>query len=385
MGEFIKLRDVKNIAAIVTAGFVSVMLLAAPSAWAAGAATVVSKDNRVEMAGGAGSWAAATAGQELQIGDRLKTGEDSRATVRMSDGSVLQMDELTTIEIKAPKASNSGATLSVPGGAVFFSNSGRSREVGIETPSANGAIRGTAFLLRVRPTGESEASMIEGLLDLSNSGGVVSARPGEQARAAGNAGPAKSIYGDTGDTGPWYLVIEGQFRGVKSLRRADKLAFMNAVPNSIKRYRQVAPQLSGGAVMVRKEWARDVLKEAFKAVGSDCGMRGRILHSVIAAAPELAAELTELAVALGPDCAGAFGGGGGAPSNGGDFGNPPDANSALPPADVGGSGGGGQGNVIAICHNGHTIFVSPQGAEFHLRNHRGDTLGPCQVTPVTNR
>ena len=41
-------------------------------------------------------------------------------------------------------------------------------------------------------------------------------------------------------------------------------------------------------------------------------------------------------------------------------------------------------NSVAICHNGHTIMVSPQGAENHLRNHPGDTLGPCEVTPVQN-
>lgn len=370
------------LAAIVTAGFL--MLFSAQSAVGAGAATLTSKDNRVEVASGGGVWSAAAAGRELQIGDRLKTGEDSRATVRMSDGSVLQLDELTTIEIKAPKVAGSGATLSVPGGAAFFSNSGSSREVQIETPSANGAIRGTAFLLTVNPNGgQSAVSMIEGLFDLSNSNGKVTARQGEKAQAAG-AGPSKDLYGETGDTGPWYLVIEGQFQGVKSLRKADKIAFMNAVPGSIKRFKQVSSQLSGGAAIARKEWARDILEEAFKAVGGDCGARAGILRSVIAAVPEKAAELTELAVALGPDCAGAFGGGGGAPpSSGGDFGNAPDSSLAPPPGSVG--GGGGQGNVVAICLRGRTIFVSPQGAEEILRNNPGATLGACQVTPVTNR
>ncbi len=372
-------------AALYSAGIVSVLLLTANATLAAGAATVVSKDNRVEVSGAGGAgWAAASAGQDLQVGDQLKTGEDSRATVRMTDGSILQLDELTTIAIKAPKTAGAGVTLSVPGGAAFFSNQGHSREVSVETPSANGAIRGTAFLLTVNPNGgQSEVSMIEGAFELSNSGGNVLARQGEQARAAGG-GPAKGWYGDLGNTAPWYLVLEGQLPAVQSLRKVGKEQFLGTLPKAIKRYRQIAPQVSGRAAMVRKDWALDVLEEAFKAAGPDCGMRARILRSVIAAAPEKAPELTELAISLGPDCAGAFGGGGASPSSDSDgFGNPASLNNSLPPFPS--IGGGGQGNVIAICHNGQTIFVSPQEAEAHLRNHGGDTLGACTVTPVTNR
>lgn len=346
-------------------------------------ATLVSKDNRVEIARGAGGWASASAGQSLSVGDRLKTGEESRATVRLNDGSVLQMDEFTTIEIKPPKVASASATLSIPGGAAFFSNDGGSREVQIETPSANGAIRGTAFLLTVnRDSGQSEVSMIEGAFQMSAQGGNVTARQGEQARTDGGS-PAKGVYGDTGDTAPWYLVIEGQLPAVQNLGDVGKGQLLSALPSAIGRYRQVAPQLSGGAAIVRKQWAVDILKEAFRAVGPDCGMRARILKSIIAAVPEQAAKLTEAAIAAGPDCAGAFGQGAGAPPPpDDDFGPPPPLNPPTLPGSFGGSGG--QGNVIAICHNGRTIFVSPQAAEQHLNNHPGDTLGACQVTPTTN-
>ena len=352
------------------------------------AATLVSKDNRVDLARGGSGWAAASAGQSLNVGDRLKTGEESRAVVRMADGSVLQLDELTTIEIKPPKG-NSGATLNMPSGAgYFFSRGGAGREVAIETPSANGAIRGTAFLLAVnRTTGGTAVSMIEGAFNLTGSGGSVTARQGEQARA-GAEGTGKSIYGDTGDTAPWYLVVENHLPAVQHLRGANKSELLTALSGGISQFQQVAPQMSGGTTIVRREWATDVLREAFKAVGSNCGMRGRILHSIIAAAPDKASELTELAVALGPECASAFGGGGtGTPPSSqdeGDFGDaPPSLGGQVPlPGTI--IGGGGQGNVVAICHNGRTIFVSPQGAEAHLNNHPGDTLGACQVTPNQN-
>ena len=373
------------LAGLVSAGCLFTLALPAQDVDGSNAATLVSKDNRVDIAGASGAWSPANAGQTLRAGDRLKTGEDSRANVRMADGSVLQLDELTTIEIKPPKAANSSATLNVPSGAAyFFSQGGKSREVRVETPSANGAIRGTAFLLTVdRADGQTAVAMIEGVFELSNSGGSVTARQGEKAQA-GSAGPAKNRYGDTGDTGPWYLVIENKLPAVQSLRNVPKSLLLEALPGAIKQFRQVAPQLSGGATMVRRESALDILREAFNAVGPDCGMRARILRSVIAAAPEQAAALTELAIELGPDCAAAFGGGGaGGGSDTGDRGSPPMLAGTTPPGTIG--GGGGQGNLIAICHNGRTIFVSPQGAEYHLRNHPGDTLGQCQVTPVQNQ
>ena len=97
--------------------------------------------------------------KRCSFGDRIRRPvEDSRAVVRMADGSVLQLDEFTTIEIKPPKGGASAATLNVPSGGAFFFNRAGSRRVPIETPSANGAIRGTAFLLTVsQPDGRTIA------------------------------------------------------------------------------------------------------------------------------------------------------------------------------------------------------------------------------------
>jgi ferric-dicitrate binding protein FerR (iron transport regulator) len=109
-----------SLAGVVSATCLFACGLSAQDASSSSAATLVSKDNRVDVAGASGGWAAASAGQALHVGDRLKTGEDSRANVRMADGSVLQLDELTTIEIKPPKVANTSATLKVPSGAAYF-------------------------------------------------------------------------------------------------------------------------------------------------------------------------------------------------------------------------------------------------------------------------
>jgi hypothetical protein len=226
--------------------------------------------------------------------------------------------------------------------------------------------------------------MITGAFELSNSGGTVLAKQGDQANA-GAGGTTKGRYGETGDTGPWYLVLESQTSSARRLVSLDKSQFLQTLPSAIKQFKHVASNVSGGATMARRDWAPDILREAFRAVGSDCAAKAAILRSIIAAAPDQAAALTELAIAEAPNCAGAFGGNGagGGGQGEGDFG-PPALNNVVPLA-PGFAGGGGQGNLVAICHNGHTIFVSPQGAENHLQHHPGDTLGPCQVTPVQNR
>jgi ferric-dicitrate binding protein FerR (iron transport regulator) len=156
----------------------SVLLAQQPGS---GQATLLKTDNRVEISRG-GAWSAAAAGQALNIGDQLRTGEDSRATVQLADGSVLQLDELTTIQIKPPSEAGDKATLNLPKGSAFFFSRGKSREVKIETPAANGAIRGTAFVLHVTSSATA-VSMIEGAFALSNSGGSVTAHEGQAADA----------------------------------------------------------------------------------------------------------------------------------------------------------------------------------------------------------
>jgi hypothetical protein len=355
--------------------------LAAASA-SAQTATLLGKENVVSVARGSGGWTAASVGQTLEVGDRLRTGEESRARVRLEDGSVLQLDELTTIQIKPPQTAATRATLSVPEGAAFFFSRGRS-QVGIETPSANGAIRGTAFILRVTRS-ITEVSMVTGVFDLSSAAGRVTAREREQARAGAAQAPGKSVLSDRGDSAPWYLVVENDLPAPRRLRGASKAQFLQALPAATIQWRQVAPQLAGAATLTRREWSRDILRVSFEAVGADCGMRARILESVIAANPAEASELLELAISLGPECANAFGGDGPAPrpEAGIDGFGPPPTTFINPP--FLGGGGGAQGNAVAICHNGRTIFVSPSAAEAHLRNHPGHRIGACQVTPTTN-
>lgn len=174
-------------------------------------------------------------------------------------------------------------------------------------------------------------------------------------------------------------MIQSELPQGKTMQTAGKAEFLAAVVAAAQKFPSAAPQIARAAADAHPEWKKDILRAIFQGLGTDdCRLLGKVL-SALATGPD-ANELTELALELAPNCAPSFGGGPG--GGGGGFGAPP-ANLNPPPGSIG--GGGGQGNVVAICHNGMTIFVSPQGAENHLRVHAGDTLGACVVTPVTNR
>src|SRR5512145_2135401 len=70
-------------------------------AW--GKSVLLTIEGKVEVArAGTLAWAAGTTNQILQIGDRVRTGIRSRATLRHSDLNVIRLDELTTLQIQAP-------------------------------------------------------------------------------------------------------------------------------------------------------------------------------------------------------------------------------------------------------------------------------------------
>ena len=172
--------------------------------------------------------------------------------------------------------------------------------------------------------------------------------------------------------------------GNRSMQSVPKADFLQALCSAVKKHRSAAPQIVRVAVAARPEWKNDILRTAFNCLGTgDCRLLGGVLRGAIAGSPGDASELTALAIELAPGCASSFPGTGGEPGE--DYGNFGTAPGNLNPVPGTIAGGGGQGNVVAICHNGETLFVSPGQAEEHLNNHPGDTLGGCVVTGTQNQ
>jgi tetratricopeptide (TPR) repeat protein len=172
-------------------------------------AMVLSKENIVDAAKTGGPWAPATVGQSLVIRDRLRTGEDSRAAIRLTDLSVLRVDELTTIEITPPANKSDEPSLNVKEGATYFFSREKSREMRIETPAANGAIRGTEFVVRVAVNGSTTFTILDGEVQVSNAQGSVLLTNGEQAKVDVGSAPRKTAVLDAVNVIQWCLYYPG--------------------------------------------------------------------------------------------------------------------------------------------------------------------------------
>ena len=89
-----------------------------------------------------GAWMLVQTNQVLSVGDRLRTGERSRASVRLRDLSVLRLGESTSIEIEAPAQGRTKSSIKVQTGIMYFQGKEKAIEHQIRTPLVRSAIRG---------------------------------------------------------------------------------------------------------------------------------------------------------------------------------------------------------------------------------------------------
>jgi len=182
---------------------------AARAQHAGGSAEVLSVENVVDVAPGSGPWSSAAAGQPLAIRDRLRTGEESRAAVRLANSSILRVDELTETEILPPRETAGKPTLNLKQGAAYFFSRENAQEVQVQTPAANGAIRGTEFVARVGPHGKTSFIMLDGELELANAAGTILVRSGEAAEVEPGAPPRKTAVLNAISSIQWCLYYPG--------------------------------------------------------------------------------------------------------------------------------------------------------------------------------
>jgi tetratricopeptide (TPR) repeat protein len=173
------------------------------------AATLISKENLVDSSRPPAQWRSATVGQELIAHDRLRTGEDSRAAMRFGDSTVLRIDELTEEEILPPQVAGAKPTMDLKQGSAYFFSREKSREIHVQTPAANGAIRGTEFAVVVAADGTTSFTILDGEVEISNAQGSVSAQSGEQAAIKPGGSPAKTAVTNAIDSVQWCFYYPG--------------------------------------------------------------------------------------------------------------------------------------------------------------------------------
>lgn len=167
---------------------------------------LLSIEGRVEIARGGGTnWLPARTNSVLGKGDLLRTGPRSRASVRLTDTSVLRLDERTTV-IPEP---GQGQGLKLNRGRQYFLNREKPGTFHFRTALTSGAIRGTEFVLAADETGRTEVYLLEGEVDLDVQGQAIRLQAGEQAIIEAGRTPLKTPMLKGAQSIQWCLYYPG--------------------------------------------------------------------------------------------------------------------------------------------------------------------------------
>src|SRR4051812_29403229 len=130
---------------------------------------------------GAQAWVVAKTNLTLFAGDAVRTGKDSRAAVRLSNDSVIRLDQLTVMRFPEPATPRKRFLVNLLKGAIYFFHRERPVQTDFETPLVSGAIRGTEFNLAVADNGRTVLTRLDGEVAPGNPQGQLALRGGEQA------------------------------------------------------------------------------------------------------------------------------------------------------------------------------------------------------------
>jgi Tfp pilus assembly protein PilF len=155
--------------------------------------------------GGNTNWRVAPVGTALLPGDRVRTHEQSRAAVQLSDRSVVRLNERTTLEVLPPKRAEK-RRFGLPRGALYFFDREKPADIEFDTPLAAGAIRGTEFLLEVAETNSAlRVALIDGSVALQWANGEISMDAGQDLYLAVGQPPRKTALLNVNGAIQWAL------------------------------------------------------------------------------------------------------------------------------------------------------------------------------------
>lgn len=144
--------------------------------------------------------------QILEARDQGRTGLRSQATIRLSDLSVVRLDEVSRFEIQPLPEPTVDAEFSLWQGLLYLLHRDRPGSHRFRTPTATAATRGTEFTLEVEPgTGRTILTVLEGEGVLSNAVGSISVLTGQQGVAVLGQMPTKTAVIDSTNIIQWCL------------------------------------------------------------------------------------------------------------------------------------------------------------------------------------
>ena len=218
----------------------------APAVAPPGLAIIITIEGRVEvLRGGTAVWQTAEPNQRLGVGDKLRTGENSRATIQLANSSVERLRSLTVITIEAARKPEGLLSLLLERGALFFKSWAKPETQEFRTPTVAGAIRGTEFYLTVADDGSTVVSLIDGEVNLTSPDGALPLKSGEQATIERGRAPTKTAVLETTRIVQWYLYYPGVLDigelGFSELQQRELFGSWSAyvagdLPNALRLY-----------------------------------------------------------------------------------------------------------------------------------------------------
>jgi len=169
-------------------------------------AKVLAVENIVQAAKGkSGSWKTAVKDQSLAVGDRIRTRQRSRATMRLTDLYTMRLEQFTTVQLTKGLFDDDKSRLDLKGGAAFIFSREKNGEIDITTPAANGALRGTQLYVEVGEGGKSKFQVLEGQVVMENPQGKLVLEAGEAGEALPGQAPRRTAAIITTNLLQWAL------------------------------------------------------------------------------------------------------------------------------------------------------------------------------------
>jgi outer membrane receptor protein involved in Fe transport/Tfp pilus assembly protein PilF/mannose-6-phosphate isomerase-like protein (cupin superfamily) len=138
--------------------------------------TILTFSGKVEIARRPDVWDPGHTNQVLRVGDRLRTGKNSRATIRLSDGTTIQVGAEANLQVPEQKK---GVTVNPLSGLFYIFHRDRRGELELRNQSAVAAVRGTEFHVEAREDGVWILSVIDGEVDIESGGRQLSLKTGD--------------------------------------------------------------------------------------------------------------------------------------------------------------------------------------------------------------
>lgn len=195
------------------------LTLTCPVAWAA-EASLYSTVGTVEVLRAKETlWQIANKDFELNDGDTIRTGVDSRAGLALLDGSLIRLGPSSALTLRGKEAKKEeGLFLKV--GKLFFFSRSEEHTPEVRTPTVSAAIRGTEFTVEV--TGDiSSIAVLDGHVECYNQFGSVPARSGELVTAKLGQAPVKTVLVKPKEKVQWALHVPPVLSSIGAGTSAD--------------------------------------------------------------------------------------------------------------------------------------------------------------------